>query len=129
MGPWCLGGWLGVVSSGCLYFPRPRNDMNRPPNIVSPAVEPAIFPMVGPSNYAAVVAIDPDGDRMYAIWSVPTVPPPYNTETYDDGDLTTFVIFLPRIEALHGRTVTVTLVDDDPDDSQRATFDFLVQVQ
>ncbi len=93
-----------------------------------PTENPAILVMIGPVNPAKVVVRDDEGDRVQEFWTVPGFGD--NLETYrtDDGVYTTFQLFLPRLEYLHDQTVSVLIVDDDPDDPQSTQVDFTVKV-
>ncbi|MEO0602941.1 MAG: hypothetical protein AAF211_15985 [Myxococcota bacterium] len=102
--------------------------MNTPPQVVLPSRNPAIFPMILPENLAKVVVRDHDGDRMTAFWSVPGFTDPLNTSQTDDGVYTTFELVLPRLEELHDQTVSVIVVDDDPDDPKSVEVQFTVKV-
>ncbi|MEM6931942.1 MAG: hypothetical protein AAF602_33735, partial [Myxococcota bacterium] len=119
---------VSAMGAGCFYLPPPREDVNTPPQVVLPSQNPAIYPMILPENLAKVVVRDPDGDRVTAFWSVPGFPGPLNTSQTDDGVYTTFELILPRLEELHDQTVSVIVVDDDPDDPKSVEVEFTVKV-
>ena len=103
--------------------------MNNPPQILVPREDRPLFPMLGPVNPAKVVVRDPDGDRLTAFWTVPGYGEPLQTSQLDEETYTTFLLFLPRIEELHDQTVSVTIVDDDPDEPLDVGVNFTVKVQ
>lgn len=122
-------GILALAGHGCFYIPRPRDDVNSPPRIQLPETNPATYLMIAKErNPATVVATDPDGDRLTAVWMVPGYGLPLDISRSDDGDLTIFQLLLPRVEELDGRTVEVLVIDDDPEDPRSVTVKFTVEV-
>jgi len=117
-----------ALASGCFYIPRPLEEMNSAPILIHPDDDAPIFPMISSSNSVMVVVRDPDGDRLTAFWQVPGYPGPLETRQVDTGALTQFQLTLPRIEELHGQVVSVTIVDDHPDDPKSIGVDFTVEV-
>lgn len=124
-------GWLVacmVLLHGCLYVePAWEEPLNRPPELfrVNPPPPDLLFDTE--LERISVIASDPEGDELTFVF----LPPPFvtgtETETNEDG-VYVWTVDIPWTPEVEGRTVALTILDQDPEDRAEVTLEWQMVV-